>query len=67
MNTSQSQGDNSDPEWYSFSQEKQGKNEKHFNICQELVYFSSSPGMREMTIKQEKYRHNFMMSTDYLN
>lgn len=63
MNTSQSQGDNSDPEWYSFSQEKQGKNE---NICQELVYFSSSPGMKEMTIKQEKYRHNFMMSTDYL-
>lgn len=64
MNTSP--GDNTDLELYSFRQEKQGKNEKHFNICQELVHFSCSPGMTEIKIKQEKGRHNFMMSMGYL-
>jgi len=63
---STSQGDNTDLEWYSFRQEKQRKNEKNFNICQELVHFSCSPGMRKIKIKQEKDRHNFMMRMDYL-
>lgn len=64
MNTSQ--GDNTDLEWYGFRQEKQWKNESHFSICQELVHFSCSPGMKEIKIKQEKDRHNFIMSRDYL-